>query len=228
MINIDSIINQLKSLFHVKVRFNTTEYEKFHNELTQFIYENHFQDTDEWNIISKNLVYKSTQYMSESEANIILTQLDLLKRKILSREYKISWKYIHPQIVQVSKKLFIEGNYSESSENAFKEIASRVRKLFKKLKPLEQEPQSDSALMTTTFSNNLPIIEFCDRNNISGKNIQLGFMQMLSGAMSALRNPNAHSNDNVITEDDCVRRLMFASMLMYKIDDGVSYCNIEE
>lgn len=37
MINIDSIINQLKSLFHVKVRFNTTEYEKFHNELTQFI-----------------------------------------------------------------------------------------------------------------------------------------------------------------------------------------------
>lgn len=82
--------------------------------------------------------------------------------------------------------------------------------------------------MTTTFSNNSPIIEFCDRNNISGKNIQLGFMQMLSGAMSALRNPNTHSNDNVITEDDCVRRLMFASMLMYKIDDGVSYCNIEE
>ena len=89
MINIDSIINQLKSLFHVKVRFNTTEYEKFHNDLTQFIYENHFQDTEE--------------YIRESEANIILTQLDLLKRKILSREYKISWKYIHPQIVHVSK-----------------------------------------------------------------------------------------------------------------------------
>lgn len=37
MINIDSIINQLKSLFHVNVKFDTTKYEKFHNELTQFI-----------------------------------------------------------------------------------------------------------------------------------------------------------------------------------------------
>jgi uncharacterized protein (TIGR02391 family) len=228
MINIDNLISQLKELFKIQVTFDVPEYEKFHKELTQFIYENRFQNTAEWKIISSNLVYKSSQYMYRSEANEILVQLELLKRKVLSREYKLPWEYIHPQIVKVSKKLFIECNYSESAENAFKEIASRIRKIYTKIRPDEKVPTSDSSLMTTTFSNNTPIIEFCDRSNTTGTNIQLGFMNMLAGAMSALRNPDAHSNDNLITEDDCIRRLMFASMLMCKIDDAIVYSHIIE
>lgn len=45
---------------------------------------------------------------------------------------------------------------------------------------------------------------------------------MLAGAMSALRNPKAHANIT-ITKDDAMRRLMFASMLMYKIDEAIDY-----
>ena len=53
---------------------------------------------------------------------------------------------------------------------------------------------------------------------------------MLAGAMSALRNPKAHSNDerNTVTKEEAMRRLMFASLLMYKIDDAVKYSDITE
>ena len=41
-----------------------------------------------------------------------------------------------------------------------------------------------------------------------------------SDRMSALRNPKAHSNDEVLTAEEALRRLMFASMLMYKLDEA--------
>ena len=50
---------------------------------------------------------------------------------------------------------------------------------------------------------------------------------MLSGAMSALRNPKAHANIT-ISADESMRQLVFASMLMYKIDEAVRYSNIQE
>lgn len=229
MKKIDNLINQVKALFALDhVHFDTPEYVKFHNDIFKFIYSNHCENTEEWKIIEKNLVYKSSQFMSRSEANIILFQLNKLKGHILARENEPLFQYIHPQIARVSKKLFTEGNYDNASENAFKEIASRVRKLFVKLNPRQQPPTNDNPLMTTVFSDNNPMIEFCDRTEISGKNVQLGYMLMLAGAMSALRNPNAHVNDNKITKDDCSRQLVFASMLMYKIDEAVKHSGVLE
>ena len=56
MITIDSLIGQMKSLFAIKtpVRFDTPEYIQFYNDLIQYIYENHFEESDEWKIISRN------------------------------------------------------------------------------------------------------------------------------------------------------------------------------
>ena len=81
--------------------------------------------------------------------------------------------------------------------------------------------------MKAVFSANSPIIEFCDRSAQSGQNIQKGYMEMLAGAMSALRNPKSHANIP-ITAEDAMRRLMFASMLMHKIDEAVAYSKTTE
>ena len=69
MITIDSLIGQMKNLFAIKtpVRFDTPEYIQFHSDLIQYIYENHFEESDEWKIISRNLVYTSTQRMAVGE-----------------------------------------------------------------------------------------------------------------------------------------------------------------
>ena len=51
----------------------------------------------------------------------------------------------------------------------------------------------------------------------------MGTMDILKGVWTALRNPKAHSNDEVesMTYEECLRRLMIASHLMYKIDNAV-------
>lgn len=137
------------------------------------------------------------------------------------------WDLIHPKIALVSQNLFEDGHYANAAEDAFIEINDRVKKLFMKVNPTAPKVPDDYTAMNMVFSDNAPLLEFCDRSTETGSNIQKGYMQMLAGAMSALRNPKAHANIT-ITKDDAMRRLMFASMLMYKIDEAVKYSGIME
>ncbi|MFG6350615.1 MAG: TIGR02391 family protein [Oscillospiraceae bacterium] len=151
--------------------------------------------------------------------------LDILLAQKLSNQS--DWCYlIHPRIAQVSKKLYFDGSYANAACDAFIEVNDRVKRLFQVIKPGEKVPDGDGA-MKTVFSTNSPLIEFCDRSTDSGANTQKGFMEMLAGSMSALRNPKAHANIQ-IGQEDAMRRLIFASMLMYKIDEAVLYSKITE
>ena len=137
------------------------------------------------------------------------------------------WGLIHPMIETVSKQLYLDGHYANAAEDAFIEINDRVKKLYKNLNPTATKiPDGDTA-MTTVFSSNKPLLKVCDMSTESGQNEQKGLMLMLQGAMSALRNPKAHSNIT-ISKDDAMRRIMYASMLMYKIDEAVIYSQIKE
>lgn len=122
--------------------------------------------------------------------------------------------------------MFSDGYYAETAENAFKEINVRVKHIFS-ISKLESKVPDGANAMNQVFSENNPIIEFCDLSTESGRNIQKGFMQMLSGAMTGLRNPKAHENQ-ILTEEDSWRQIVFASMLMFKIDEAVNYSNVIE
>lgn len=137
------------------------------------------------------------------------------------------WSYIHPLIQKSSKKLFEDGHFANATEDAFIEINARVKNLFSIVNPGSKVPDGDTA-MTTVFSTNNPLIEFCDRSTETGYNKQKGYMQMLAGAMSALRNPKAHSNSEILSAEEAYRRLTTASMLMYAIDDALKYSKIKE
>lgn len=136
------------------------------------------------------------------------------------------WTLIHPRIEKVSKGLFDGGHFANAVEDAFIEINDRVKKLYAIIKPNTPIPDGDAA-MTTVFSAKSPLIVLDDINTETGKNIQKGYMQMFSGAMSALRNPKAHANIEM-EEDEAKRSLIYASMLMYKLDDGVRLAHIAE
>jgi len=151
--------------------------------------------------------------------------LDILLSQNLCRPDDL-WQFVHPKIVHVSKKLFLDGSYANAACDAYIEINDRVKGLYKMIKPGEKVPDGD-AVMKTVFSVNNPMVEFCDCSTDSGFSTQKGFMEMLAGAMSALRNPKAHANIT-ISPEDAMRRIIFASMLMYKIDEAVLYSKIEE
>ncbi|WP_251499969.1 TIGR02391 family protein [Otoolea muris] len=136
------------------------------------------------------------------------------------------WDYIHPKIQKVFKGQYLSGFYADAAENAFKEINARTKRIYANACPNTPIPDG-AAAMTRVYSSNNPIVEFCDRHTESGQNTQLGFMKMAEGAMIALRNPVAHENLNM-SQDDAMRQLMFASMIMYKIDEGVIHSGITE
>lgn len=137
------------------------------------------------------------------------------------------WGLIHPQIIAVSKQLFQDGHYANAACDAFIEINDRIKKLYKKINPTANKIPDGDAAMTAVFSANNPLIKVCDISTESGQNEQKGLMFMLQGAMSALRNPKAHANIK-LTEEDAMRRIVFASMLMYKIDDAAKYSGVQE
>lgn len=137
------------------------------------------------------------------------------------------WSFIHPLIQKSSRKLYEGGHFANSAEDAFIEINNRVKKLYKKINPSATKiPDGDTA-MTTVFSVNNPMLKVCDISTDTGMNEQKGLMLMLQGAMSALRNPKAHSNIS-LSKDDAMRRIMYASMLMCKIDEAVQFSDVKE
>ncbi|ADU22990.1 TIGR02391 family protein [Ruminococcus albus] len=145
----------------------------------------------------------------------------------IDNQKKDIWSMIHSRIIKSSKQLYLDGHYANAAEDAFIEINDRVKNLYTIVKPGDSNVPDGYDAMNKVFSDN-PLIEICDRSTETGKNIHNGTRFMLAGAMSALRNPKAHTNTIVVTKEECMRRLMFASMLMYKIDEAVNYSGIIE
>ena len=75
--------------------------------------------------------------------------------------------------------------------------------------------------MQAAFSVQNPIIKLGDISTETGTNVQQGYMEMFAGAMIGIRNPKAHNNQT-ISKADAIRKLHFASMLMYKLDNELA------
>lgn len=146
--------------------------------------------------------------------------LEILMERMKGNCWKITLDFLHPEISKVSKAKVIDGYYADAVESAFKEINVRVKNIFSKRKPNENPPDGMD-LMNKVFSLSNPIIKLDDLTTDSGKNVQLGYMQMFAGAMKGIRNPKAHANVT-ITKEEAIDSLFFASLLMYKIDQGKS------
>ena len=125
------------------------------------------------------------------------------------------WDNMHPQIISVAKGRFDNGHYADAVEAAFKEINARVKSIYKNRTSIEKD---GSKLMQAAFSAQNPIIKLGDISTETGINVQQGYMEMFVGAMIGIRNPQAH-NKLQISKDKAIRKLHFASMLMYKLDD---------
>ena len=126
------------------------------------------------------------------------------------------WSIMHSKIIRVAKQRFENGFYADAVEAAFKEINLQVKT---KCKDRHQN-KDGKGLMTIAFSANNPVLKFEPSSSYSDFDIQEGYMHMFAGAMQGIRNPKAHEND-VIDKADALRKLAFASMLMYKLDTVV-------
>ena len=74
--------------------------------------------------------------------------------------------------------------------------------------------------MNKVFADKDPVVDAADRSTQTGRDIHTGTRFLFAGAMAALRNPKSHENIT-IAKDDAMRRLIFASMLMFRLDEIV-------
>lgn len=128
---------------------------------------------------------------------------------------------LHPDIQRVSEKLYKDGSYAEAACNAFIEINSRLKGLYCAKYPDSENVPDGQPLMNKVFAENDPVLEAGDRTTQTGKDIHSGTRFLFAGAMAALRNPKAHENIE-IGKDDSMRQLIFASMLMFQIDEIIA------
>ena len=151
---------------------------------------------------------------------VSLGQIISILDMVISEENRpTDFACIHPNIRKTSMKLYLDGHYANAAEDAFIEVNDRAKDIYKVLRPEEKKIPDGVDLMHRLFRDNA-ILELADISTETGSNIQQGYHFMFAGAISALRNPKAHSNKESITAQESMRRLMFASMLMYKLDEA--------
>ena len=128
------------------------------------------------------------------------------------------WHFIHPRVSALARPRFEAGFYADSVESVFKELNDTIKRLVIEKNGIELD---GAKLMTTAFSVQNPIIKLNELITESDKNTQQGYMQILAGSMTGIRNPQAHENlypDSRIT----LHLITLASLLMYKLDERIN------
>ena len=118
---------------------------------------------------------------------------------------------IHPEIANVSMKLFDDGHYSQATFEAFKYLEIEVKKL-------SGISDSGLSLMMAAFAEGAPKIKLTNLVTSSEVDEQKGFRFIFAGVMSAIRNPRGHD----ITADPidrCLDHLSLASVLFRRIEE---------
>ena len=153
----------------------------------------------------------------------LLAILDILY-VIYTKNIDNIWGFIHPEIVKSSKQLYVDGYYNDAAFRAFVTINEILKDKYKNIYLNDANIPDGVNLVNKVFSESKPLMMFQEQDKETNENLQNGMRFMLAGAISALRNPPAHSNNIEVSKDEAMRRLMFASMLMYKIDEAVPIC----
>lgn len=125
------------------------------------------------------------------------------------------WEILHPKIKTLAHGKFNNKYYADSVETCLKELNSIIKAI---VKIKTGEEYDGASLMNRAFSPKEPIIELSDLSTESGQNIQKGYLQIYSGAMTGIRNPKTHQNIE-IDRERAVHLLFLASQLFFMLDD---------
>ena len=114
---------------------------------------------------------------------------------------------------KIVEKLYRDGHHARAVEEAYKFIDNLVKRT---AKPSDKS-LTGSKLMTTVFNGNTPILKINAGESASERDEQVGYMQILSGCMTGVRNPRAHECDWEDSEQRALQLLIWANHLVERI-----------
>ncbi len=116
------------------------------------------------------------------------------------------------ELRSVVEKLFRDGHHARAVEESYKFIDNLVKE-----KSEAESGLTGSKLMTTVFSVGNPVLRINSGGTMSEEDEQRGYMQILSGCMTGIRNPRAHEHDWEDTETTALQLLSLANHLVERI-----------
>jgi uncharacterized protein (TIGR02391 family) len=128
--------------------------------------------------------------------------------KSSDRHFLYSSMVTDPELVRVSKKLFVNGHYAQAVEEAYKLLDNLIKKLSR------VHDLSGAKLMKRVFSVQRPLLQVNDLKNQSQKDQQLGYMEIFSGCMTGIRNPRAHEHHYMDEPEVALEMLAWANHLI--------------
>jgi uncharacterized protein (TIGR02391 family) len=109
------------------------------------------------------------------------------------------WDLVHPRVSALARPRFEAGFFGDAVESSFKDLNDAVKRIVKEIDGRELDGAS---LMNTAFSPNNPVIRLTPLLTATDKDEQQGYMQIMAGAMTGIRNPKAHGNLNPDFHED--------------------------
>ncbi|MFI3172364.1 MAG: nucleotide-binding protein [Eubacteriales bacterium] len=116
MKTINDLISDFCDLYNYPgdVTIQCKPYVDFKNNINDFIYRYDLQSSVEWNSIQVNLVTRTGEYVSVEEADIILSHLNSIQKKILSgiyqKEIESEKRNLVPQMIKKEKIFIVHGH----------------------------------------------------------------------------------------------------------------------
>lgn len=126
------------------------------------------------------------------------------------------WLMIHPRIVGSSQGLYFDMHYASAANRAFIEVETKLRELFRALKPGVAEPSKVGDLIGALLTDN-GAYHFYNATTPSGRDYGKGIRCLFEGAFSAYRNLSSHTNVE-ISKEDSFAQIVLASQLMDVLD----------
>lgn len=117
---------------------------------------------------------------------------------------------VEPEIVSVSRDLFVSGHYSHAVQEAYKAVEKFVGERAGK------NDLSGTNLMELVFSPRAPLLYWTERSSQSEKDEQAGYHRIYTGAMLGIRNPVTHEFNWVQEPDVALELLTIAQHLLRK------------
>jgi uncharacterized protein (TIGR02391 family) len=125
------------------------------------------------------------------------------------------WEFVHPRIRTLARPRFEAGFFGDAVEASFKEVNDAVKRVVRESTSRELD---GAGLMTTAFSVQNPIIRLTPLATETDRNVQQGYMQIFAGAMTGVRNPQAHGNLDP-DSSSALHLICLASLLLRKLDE---------
>ncbi|QDW65816.1 TIGR02391 family protein [Luteimonas granuli] len=120
---------------------------------------------------------------------------------------------LHPIVTAASLRHYHEGDY----RNAVLDGMLALSDLIRKRTGLNADGK---ALATEAFSLNRPKLIFSELQSESGQNDQKGFMEMIGGAYTGIRNPKAHSLIHDLDMTKAAQYLVAISLFVRRVAEA--------